>query len=49
MQVLSLGMLRTGTMSMQAGLQLPGYDVLHHGTHLIDNSKTNNADTTLIV
>ena len=47
MQILSLGMPRTGTMSMQAALQLLGYDDVHHGTHLIDNPKK--ADSTLIV
>jgi hypothetical protein len=30
---------RTSTMSVQAALQLPRYDDVHHGTHLTDNPK----------
>ena len=43
MRILSLGLPRTGTMSMQAALRILGYHDVHHGIHLIENPKTSNA------
>ena len=40
MQVLSLGMPRMGTSSMQAALQLLGYNETHHGFYLVDRPET---------
>ena len=42
MEVLSLGMPRTGTASMQAALQLLGYSDVHHGFALVDQPYSSN-------
>ena len=48
MQVLSLGLPRTGTMSMQAALRILGYSDVHHGIRLIEQPTTSNAWEALV-
>ena len=42
MEVISLGMPRTGTKSMQSALQILGYNKIYHGFVLVDEPETSN-------